>query len=123
MGVMRQYLAYMLLMPDTIILLLPINNHSGMPERGCYIVLRCTWAAGNHHFGPSCLQDETQYRRLRFHMQTDTNSKPGERLPLTKLFSQSPKKPLMQFCPANLLATLLHKMIRRYALFLFIGHG
>src|SRR5947209_11293948 len=110
-------------MPGTIILLLSINNDSGVLESDRYIVLRCTRAAGNDHFGPSCLQDRTEYCRLRFHMQADANSKIGERFLLTKLISQSLKEPLMQFCPANLLHTFLHKMIIRGALFLFISHG
>jgi len=109
-------------MPGTIILLLSINNDSVVLERGGYIVLRCTWAAGNDHPGSSCLQDRTEYCRLRFHVQADANSEPGERFRLTKLFSQSLKEPLMQFCPAYLLETLLHKMIMGCALFLFTGH-
>jgi hypothetical protein len=95
-------------MPGTIILLLSINNDSGVLERSCYIVLRCTRAAGNDHFGPSCLQDRTEYCHLRFNMQADANSKPGEGLRLAKLLSQPLKEPLMEFCPANLLDTLLH---------------
>src|SRR5712692_6519162 len=110
-------------MPGTIILLLSINNDSGMLEGGGYIVLRCAWAAGNDHFGPSCLQDRTEYCRLRFHMQADANGKPSEGLRLAKLLSQSLKELLMEFCPANLLDTLLHKMITGGALCLFTGHG
>src|SRR5260221_532399 len=90
-------------MPGKIILLLSIHNDSGVPERGCYIVLRCTRAAGNDHCGPSCLQDSTEYCRFRFHMQADANGKPGEWLRLAKLLSQSLKELLMEFCPANLL--------------------
>lgn len=110
-------------MPGKIILLLSIHNDSGVPERGCYIVLGGTWAAGNDHFGPSCLQDSTEYCRFRFHMQADADSKPGEGLRLAKLLSQSLKELLMEFCPANLLDTLLHKMIMGCALCLFTGHG
>src|SRR5947209_9769536 len=110
-------------MPGTIILLLSINNDSVVLESGGYLVLRCTWAAGNDHFSPSCLQDRTEHCRLWFHVQADANSEPGEGFSLTKLFSQSLKEPLMHFCPAYLLDTLLHKMIMGCALFLFAGHG
>src|SRR2546423_12110193 len=110
-------------MPGTIILLMPIYNDSVVLECRGYIVLRCTWAAGNDHFGSPCLQDRTEYCRLRFHVQADANSEPGEGFSLTKLFSQSLKEPLMQFCPAYLLDTLLHKMIMGCVLFLFTGHG
>src|SRR6266852_579945 len=110
-------------MPGKIILLSSIHDDSGVPERGCYIVLGGTWAAGNDHFGSSCLQDSTEYCRFRFHMQADADSKPGEGLCLAKLLSQSLKELLMEFRPANLLETLLHKMIRRCGLCLCIGHG
>src|SRR5215472_631750 len=110
-------------MPGKIIFLLSIYNDSGVPERGCYIVLRGTWAAGNDHCGPSCLQDRTEYCCLRFHVQADANGKPHEGLRLAKLLSQSLKELLMEFCPANLLDTLLHKMIVGCALCLFTGHG
>src|SRR5260221_5571354 len=110
-------------MPGKIILLVTIHNDSGVPERACYIVLRGTRAAGNDHFGPSCLQDSTEYCRFRFHMQADADSKPGEGLRLAKLLSQSLKELLMEFCPANLLDTLLHKMITASAFCLFTGHG
>src|SRR5260370_33461494 len=110
-------------MHGRMIFLLSIHNDSGVPERGCYIVLRCTQAAGNDHFGPYCLQDSTEYCRFRFYMQADAYSKPGERLRLAKLLSQSLKELLMEFCPANLLDTLLHKMIMGCALCLFTGHG
>src|SRR6266516_1499507 len=87
--VMRQYLAYICLMVGTIILLLPVDNDSGVLERGCYIILRRARAAGNDNVGPSCLQDRTEHCCLRFDMQAHPNSESGEGLRLAKLFSQS----------------------------------
>src|SRR5579864_6918516 len=110
MRVMGQYLAYILLMPGTIILLLSKDNYSGVPECSCHIVFRRARTAGNDNFGPSCLQDRTKDCRLRFDMQAYTNSKPGERLRLAKLFSQPLEEPLMVFCPANLLDALLYQV-------------
>src|SRR5215469_10802664 len=109
-------------MASKVIFLLSIYNDSGVPERGRYIVLRGTRAAGNHHCGPSCLQHRTEYRRFRFHVQADADGKPGEGLRLAKVLSQPLKELLMEFCPANLLDTLLHKMIMWCALYLFTGH-
>jgi hypothetical protein len=72
----------------TIILLLPINNHSCMPERSRHIVLRRTGATGNDNFGPSCLKDKTEHGRLWLNVQAHAYGKSGERLGLPKQFAQ-----------------------------------
>src|SRR5579859_267119 len=109
-------------MLSAIILLLSIDNYSCMLECGGHIVLGCTGAAGNHNAGASCLEDRTEYRRLGFDVQTHTDSQSGEGLRPAKLFSQSLQEPLVEFCPANLRAALLHELIVECARFLFIAH-
>jgi hypothetical protein len=98
-------------MPGPIILLPPIHNDPGMPERSRYLILGSTGATRNNDISPSCLQDKTQHRRLRLNVQTHANGESIERLRLAKLFAQPLQELLMHLGPVNLAHALLYEMV------------